>query len=109
MGTFLIRLWCHLIRFLPDQIKNVPDFQQTHNYTGESGPINSPQAPACLFVGFSGAHRGLRERGIIAAKPGPSTSFFMFFDGGRNPLPAGPPGGRAARRKGRFFGGIVAL
>ena len=51
-----------------------PFFDQTHNYTGELGPLNSPREPVCLdYWGLAEEHRALSERGIIAAKLARST------------------------------------
>ncbi len=55
-----------------------PFFDLTHNYTGESRPLNSPRLPVCLdFRGLAKGHRSLSERGIIAGKSARSTPYFQ--------------------------------
>ncbi len=71
-------------------LKNDPDDSagQTHNYTGESGPLNSPRLPVCLdFRGLAEGHRSLSERGIIAGKSARSIPYFQSCESG--PAPAG--------------------
>jgi hypothetical protein len=61
-------------------LKNDPDDSagQTHNYTGESEPLNSPRLPVCLnFRGLAEGHHSLSERGIIAGKSARSTPYFQ--------------------------------
>ena len=69
----------YLITLLKNEVKKESDllFDLTHNYTGESGPMNSPHLPVCLdFLGLTEGHRSLSERGIIAAKSARSTPYF---------------------------------
>ena len=61
-----------------------PFFDQTHNYTGAEGPIDSPRMPVLLdFRGLAEGHRTLSEQRIIAANQGRSTLKFnnlrVFF------------------------------
>jgi len=63
-----------------DTSKLSPEFNQTHNYTGERGPIDSPAMPVCVnFRGLAEGHRSLSERGIIAAQARWSTNNSLYF------------------------------
>ncbi len=83
--------------YLITLLKNDPDdsVEQTHNYTGEAGPLNSPRVPVCHdFRGLAKGHRSLSERGIIAGKPARSTPYFLSCEADPGPaaiLPAPPP------------------
>jgi len=67
-----------LVPQLGEISKLSPEFNQTHNYTGESEPLNSPRLPVCLdFRGLAEGHRSLSERGIIAGKSARSTPYFQ--------------------------------
>ena len=73
----------YLISLLKNVSKKRSDafFDQTHNYTGEPGPLNSPRVPVCLdYWGLAEGHRALSERGIIAAKPARSTNCLRCCD-----------------------------
>ncbi len=76
--------------YLITLLKNDPDDSagQTHNYTGESGPMNSLHLPVCLdFRGLAEGHRSLSERGIIAGKSARSTPYFQSCE--PSPAPTG--------------------
>ncbi len=65
----------YLITLLKNDLDD--SVEQTHNYTGEYGPMNSLRLPVCLdFRGLAEGHRSLSERGIIAGKSARSTPYF---------------------------------
>ncbi len=73
----------YLISLLKNVSKKGSDhfFDQTHNYTGETGPLNSPRVPVCLdYWGLAEGHRALSERGIIAANLARSTNCLRCCD-----------------------------
>ena len=97
----------YLIALLKNDGEDLPTsfLHPTHNYTGESEPMNSPRAPAVLVWGSAEAHRVLSERGIIARSPTPSTTFYSLFSNPWNPRPARAGSPRCGAGKGLFFTG----
>jgi len=82
----------------------IPFFNQTHNYTGEQGPIDSPRVPVCWLWSLAKGHRSLSERGIIATKGHPSSLIPLNRNYFRA-LSRRPSDDQAGRQKTRFFRG----
>ena len=85
--------------YLTKLLKNGPHFREAaHNYTGQSGLINSPGLFGSANWRSAEGHRSLSERGIIAAKPARSTPYFQSCEAARAALwgGAGPGGVTAA-------------
>ncbi len=99
----------YLITLLKNEVKKRSDpfSDLTHNYTDESGPLNSPRLPVYRdFLGLAEGHRAPSERGIIAGKSARSTPYFQSCE------PVRPCAGNRHRndcQNGRFSSAICGL
>jgi hypothetical protein len=79
--------------------RDCPDSDRTHNYTGDSGPRDSPHPCETLdFWGLTEAHRYLSERGIITAMRPRSTNNFRYLEARGDSVHDPPHGPRSRPR-----------